>query len=150
ALTGTIAMNARAALADGDWARADTWLQPWLQADPASVEAQAIAADLAAARRQAEFLATAVPASVLPLLEFEPPEFPLQAERAGIEGWVGLEFIVGRDVRPRDITVVAQEPNGRFDDAAVEAVRDYVYAPFELDGRIYERRVRLRLTFTLQ
>jgi protein TonB len=86
----------------------------------------------------------------LPLLEYTLPEYPTTALREGIEGWVDVEFVIGEDGGPREIIAVAAEPLGRFEEAALAAVANYRYRPFELDGRIYERRLRLRLRFTLE
>jgi protein TonB len=74
----------------------------------------------------------------------------VNALRREIAGWVELEFIVGADGRPRELVAVQAEPAGFFEQAAIEAVADYRYAPFELDGKVYERRLRLRLRFTLE
>jgi protein TonB len=76
--------------------------------------------------------------------------YPQDAIDANLEGWVELEFIVDPTGKPRDGVVVDARPRGRFDAAALAAVAAYRYAPFELDGRIYERRVRLRLRFVIR
>jgi TonB family protein len=76
--------------------------------------------------------------------------YPQDALEQGIEGWVDLEFVVDVMGQPRDVTVVAASQPGRFDAAALAAVERYRYVPFELDGRLYERRLRLRLRFQLQ
>ena len=99
---------------------------------------------------QEQYLASAVPASELSLISYEPPAYPVSAERAQIEGWVDLEFVVGRDGRPRELVAVAAEPVDRFEDAAIRAVAQYRYAPFELDGKVFERRLRLRVRFNLE
>jgi TonB family protein len=83
-------------------------------------------------------------------VEYELPQYPPAALRLGIEGWVDLQFIVGQNGRPRDIAVIASQPEERFDQAAITAVSQYRYAPFELGGRVYERTVTLRVRFTLQ
>ncbi|HEY8554506.1 MAG TPA: energy transducer TonB [Burkholderiales bacterium] len=149
-LEATLESNARAAFTTGDYAAAQTWLDGLAEVAPTSPALRVLATEVAAARRQQEYLSTAVPASVLPLLRYRPPQYPPDAQRDNVEGWVTLEFIVGLDGRPRDIVVAESEPPGRFEAAAIEAVEDYVYAPYELDGRMYERRVRLRLTFDLR
>ena len=102
------------------------------------------------AQRQADFLSTPVPAGELELVEAVPAEYPEVAVRNNIEGWVEVQFVVGRDGRPTGLEVVAAEPPGRFDQAALEAVSAYRYAPFELDGTVYERLARLRIRFALQ
>ncbi|MBN1237181.1 MAG: energy transducer TonB, partial [Gammaproteobacteria bacterium] len=77
------------------------------------------------------------------------PAYPEAARRFDAEGWVDLDFVVDTDGRTRDITVLDSRPGDRFDEAAVEAVRQQRYEPFELDGRRYARRLQLRIRFTL-
>lgn len=149
-LEAALENNARVAFTTGDFAAAQTWLDALARVAPASPALRVLASEVTAARRQQEYLATAAPASLLPLLEYRPPLYPPDAQRDNVEGWVTLEFIVGLDGRPRDIVVAESEPPGRFEAAAIAAVEDYRYAPYELDGRMYERRVRLRLTFNLR
>ena len=69
-----------------------------------------------------------------------PAVYPSQAIARGIEGWVDLEFVVDRNGQPRNLAVVQASPPGRFDAAALAAVAQYRYVPFERDGRVYERR----------
>jgi len=49
----------------------------------------------------------------------------------------------------RDVTVVDAEPVGEFEEAAIAALEQYRFEPFVLDGRTYERRLRLRMRFEL-
>ena len=146
ALTEAVASNVHAAIEAGDFAAARSWASALAidGGDPAR------AADLEFEARQAEFLATPIPASDLQLVEAPTPVYPADALAGGDEGWVDVEFIVDRQGRPRDITVIDSRPGRRFVDAAVEAVAGHRYAPFLLDRRIYERRVRVRVRFELQ
>ena len=80
----------------------------------------------------------------------QPLEYPRSAQQAGIEGWVDLEFIVGRDGYVGEISVIGAEPEGRFEPEAIASVSTYRYEPFELDGRVYERRLSLRVRFALE
>ncbi len=98
---------------------------------------------------QAQYLAAASPASELKLLDAPPSVYPADARRLNIQGWVELEFVVDRTGQPKNIVVVAAEPTGRFDQAALAAVAKYRYAPFERGGHVYERRVRVRVRFAL-
>jgi len=149
-LTETIAAEARAALAAQDFAAGESAIAALSDAGADATLVQGVREDLEAARRQAEYLSTAVPASELELLEFDLPEYPAGAVRSNTEGWVDLEFIVGADGAPRELVVVASEPQGRFEEAALAAVGTYRFMPYELSGRIYERLVRLRVRFLLQ
>jgi len=112
--------------------------------------AEQLVSEFAARRVQERYLAQAIPASQLQLLAAPEASYPQDAIDANLEGWVELEFIVDPTGKPRDGVVVDARPRGRFDNAALAAVNAYRYVPFEFDGRIYERRVRLRLRFVIR
>jgi protein TonB len=85
-----------------------------------------------------------------PLLGFVALVYPVDAARDGIEGWVDVEFVVDVTGQPQDFEVVAAEPKGRFEDAALAALSRYRYRPFTHDDRPFARRLRLRIRFALQ
>ncbi|HET8697889.1 MAG TPA: energy transducer TonB, partial [Gammaproteobacteria bacterium] len=149
-LTQKITANAAAALAGGDAAAAQAWAAALARSgrDPANAEALRRQADTLRLRQQ--YLAAASPASELNLLSSPPPVYPREAQLDGTEGWVDLEFVVDTSGRPRDVRAVDGQPSGRFERAAVAAVAQYQYEPFKRDGEVFERRVRLRIRFTLQ
>jgi TonB family protein len=140
----------RTAIAANDWPAAESLLSTLQQAGADPVLIRDLQIELVNERRQIQFLTQAAPSSALELVEYELPQYPPAALRLGIEGWVDLQFIVGQNGRPRDIAVIASQPEERFDQAAITAVSQYRYAPFELGGRVYERTVTLRVRFTLQ
>jgi TonB family protein len=138
------------ALDAGRWGVAESALDGLRALDVEPALLASLAAELAVMQRQAELLAAVVPAGTLELLESQPPAYPASARRAGIEGWVELEFTVGRDGRPQEVTVTGAEPAGRFEQAALDAVAGYRYAPVVIDEVAYARRVSLRMRFALQ
>lgn len=133
-----------------EWTRADTELAALTRAPGGAVAAAPLAAELEARRLQETYLATPAAPSALTLLRSTPAVYPMEALELGIEGWVDVDLIVDRNGEPRNVTVVDSAPPGRFDDAAVAAVEQYRYAPFEREGRVYERRLRFRLRFQIQ
>jgi TonB family protein len=145
-----VAAEASGLIAARDWGGADALLVALEQAPQGSAPAAPLLADLEHGRLQEEYLATAVPASELTLVKGAAPTYPPDAEQRGIEGWVDLEFIVDVTGRPKDLRVTAAEPPGRFETVASAAVAQYRFAPFERDGRVFERRVRVRVRFTLR
>lgn len=149
-LTARLTENFQAAIVVADWSGAEFWLAGLEQFDAGSPLAGALRTELTVTRRQAEFLAAAVPATELTLLESRPPSYPEIALRTGKAGWVDVEFVVDRDGVPRELRVAEAEPPGTFERAAMNAVEAYRYEPFELDGVIYERLARLRIRFALQ
>jgi protein TonB len=138
------------AIERGEWSVADTQLQGLEQAPGGEAAAAPLATELAARRLQQSFLATAAQVSVLTLQSAVPVVYPPDALEREIQGWVDLEFVVDRNGRTRDLVVTQSSPPGRFDGAAVDAVAQYRYVPFERDGRVYERRIKMRVRFQLQ
>jgi protein TonB len=145
-----LAAEARSLIEARSWADAESRLAALEQAPQGVALATPLRADLEYGRLQQEYLAKAIPTSELTLLRGAAPNYPLDAEQRGIEGWVDLEFLVDTAGRPKDLKVTASEPPGRFDEVASEAVAQYRFAPFERDGRVFERRVRVRVRFTLR
>lgn len=139
----------RQAIATRSWAAGETALAAMASAPRGAVVAAPLREQLETERLQAQYLAAASPASDLKLLDAPPAVYPPDALRMNIQGWVELEFVVNRIGQPKNIVVVAAEPTGRFDQAALAAAAKYRYAPFERGGHVYERRVRLRVRFAL-
>jgi TonB family protein len=137
------------AIETGEWALADAQLAGFTPTPGGAVAAAPLAAELAARRLQQTYLAAAAPASELDLRSSVPVVYPSQAIARGIEGWVDLEFVVDRTGQPRNLAVVQASPPGRFDAAALAAVAQYRYVPFERDSRVYERLLRLRVRFQM-
>jgi TonB family protein len=144
------ALSIQNVIATGDWARADTELAALTQAPGGALVAAPLAAELAARRLQDTYLATAAPPSELTLLSSVQAVYPAEALEQGVTGWVDVDLIVDRNGQPRNLTVVDSAPRGRFDAAALAAIQQYRYAPFERDGRVYERRLRFRLRFQIE
>ena len=145
-----IARAAQADLAARRWDSAALWLAALRDAPDGTAAAAPLVQELEFGRRQEQYLATAVPAGEFTLLEQVAPVYPEAAERRGQEGWVDLEFTVDTTGSVRDVVVSGTEPPARFEDAAIAAVSQYRFAPFEEDGRRYARRARVRVRFTLE
>jgi len=134
----------------GEWVTADNQLARLAQAPAGAIAAQPLAAELASRRLQETYLATAAPASVMKLQSSVPAVYPADLLQRAVEGLVELELIVDRNGRPRDVVVTQAQPAGRFDAAAIAAVQQYRFVPFEQDGRVYERRLAMRVRFQVQ
>lgn len=134
----------------GEWELADAGLAALREAPGGTVIAAPLAEEIEARRLQLTYLAATASAGELLLLSAPPAVYPPEAVQRGIVGWVDVEFVVDRTGATRDIVVTQSSPPQRFDAAALAAVRNYRYAPFERDGRQYDRRVRLRIRFDLQ
>ncbi|MBS0580277.1 MAG: energy transducer TonB [Proteobacteria bacterium] len=91
-----------------------------------------------------------VSASELTRTRYTQPDFPLLARERGIDGWVDLQFTVHRDGTLGDVTVIAAEPAGVFDQSALDAVRRWRYQPVMRDGQAVEQRARIRVRFAVK
>jgi protein TonB len=78
------------------------------------------------------------------------PVYPPAAFRQGIEGWVEVEYTVGERGTTGDVTVVAAEPRGVFDDAAIAAVAGWRYRPRVVNGRPVAQRTSVTLQFNVE
>jgi len=65
--------------------------------------------------------------SALPLVRVE-PQYPPQAAKRGLEGWVQLRFTITTSGSVADVAVV-KSSNAVFERAAVDAVRKWKYEP---------------------
>jgi len=101
--------------------------------------------------------------SITPELRFEPyyrsdapkkqgiePVYPPDAKEQGIEGWVVVQFTIDASGKVKDATVVEAQPQGVFEQAAIDAVSRWKYDPPVEGGQSVERRgVRIVLSFKI-
>jgi protein TonB len=78
------------------------------------------------------------------------PVYPPAAFRQGIEGWVEVEYTVGERGTTGDVTVIAAEPRGVFDDAAIAAVASWRYRPRIVNGQPVAQRTSVTLQFNVE
>lgn len=138
---------ARAAMAAGRWNETDALLETFAMASLEVPAVQSLAADLDFARRQQAYLEQTAPIGELTLVDSVPAVYPRSAIASELTGWVDLHFTVDADGATRDIDVVAAEPAGAFEDAAISALSRYRFEPYVFRDRVYERRARLRMRF---
>jgi TonB family protein len=75
------------------------------------------------------------------------PDYPDAARRAHIQGSVTLETLIGANGRVQQVTPVSGNP--QLADAAVNAVRQWRYKPFTVDGHKVPIRTQVTVTFML-
>lgn len=75
------------------------------------------------------------------------PVYPAEAKEARITGKVRLEAAVAKDGKIQDLKIVSGHP--LLAAAAVEAVRQWEYAPVEKDGQPVAFKTQIDLNFTL-
>ena len=77
------------------------------------------------------------------------PQYPREAARARIGGWVQLEVMVNADGSVRSARVLDAKPKGLFDAAAVTAVLRWKFKPKVVDGQPVPQRGSQRIEFNL-
>ncbi|MEZ5456569.1 MAG: energy transducer TonB [Lysobacteraceae bacterium] len=75
----------------------------------------------------------------------DPPSYPADAARRGLEGFVEVEFVVGADGKVGAVNVLKAQPPRVFEREAVRAVKGWSFQPSS-DG---ETRVKRRIDFKL-
>jgi TonB family protein len=143
-LSGKLLERARAAVlagksGDADLAQAKRW-----GADPKDLLAVQQLAAPTTKRSETVFLA-----SSLRRLRAPSPQYPATAQAQRIAGSVTLEFTVDSSGETRDVHVIEASPPGVFDEAAVNAVKHWRYAPLLVDGAAVEVPVKTRIRFEL-
>jgi TonB family protein len=88
-------------------------------------------------------------AASLKRLRSAPPDYPVNALQQRITGSVLLEFTVDVKGEPRDIRVLESTPPQVFDQAAINAIRHWRYAPMIVTGTAVEVPVKTRMRFEL-
>jgi TonB family protein len=142
--------QARAAVARGDLAGADAWLDEATTIGFESDDLKAARAELAQAHERADQAGLVVGANSLQRLEYVAPKFPASTRNRNMSGWVELEFTVKADGSTGDIVVTNSNPRRTFDAAATNAIREWRYKPVIRDGQAVDQRVAVRIRFSDQ
>ncbi len=88
---------------------------------------------------------------VVPVPKFKAaPRYPYRAKRMGREGTVKIGFLVDKDGNVSDIKILEANPSGFFEEAVLDAVSSWKYAPGELMGRKVATRVTTSVVFKLE
>lgn len=85
---------------------------------------------------------------LIPLVAIQ-PQYPRNAARDGIEGWVDVEITIGPDGSVKSARAVNAKPRGVFESAAVQAAYKSRFRPKVVDGKGVEARGIRRYNFTL-
>jgi protein TonB len=81
------------------------------------------------------------------LIHDVPPQYPPEAGRARLEGTVLLMAVIGTDGSVKDVRVESGLPI--LAQAAIDAVRQWRYKPYMIDGEPVEVDSRITINFTL-
>lgn len=77
------------------------------------------------------------------------PQYPQQALRNGIQGWVELEFTITAEGDVTNVRVVNAQPRRAFEREAIRALSQWKFRPRIVNGRPVESNARQRLEFNL-
>nr|MBC8451800.1 TonB family protein [Rhodospirillaceae bacterium] len=87
-----------------------------------------------------------IPLSALEFKKFVEPKTP-RGWRGKGSGWVDIRFRITTEGRTEDITIVAAEPDDRFDKPAISAISKWRFKPVYVDGIASEKYSAVRLRF---
>ena len=76
------------------------------------------------------------------------PRYPDEAQRRRIGGAVMLEALIGPDGKVKDVRVIRSTPP--FDEAAMDAVRQWEFEPTLIDGKAVSVVMTTTVTFNIQ
>ncbi|MCG8433301.1 MAG: M56 family metallopeptidase [Gammaproteobacteria bacterium] len=75
------------------------------------------------------------------------PEYPYRAQRDGISGQIKLAFTVDKKGRVRNVEVIKAVPAKTFNRVAMDAVKQWRFTPFTVEGKAIDRRVTQVIDF---
>jgi len=104
---------------------------------------------LAVAQEKRDFAENVAIAASLKRTREVPPVYPRDAQRAGIEGWVQVEFTIAPDGSTRDLRVRDSAPTQVFDKAALDSVSKWRFEPIRKNGAPVAQRAVLQVRFVL-
>lgn len=111
--------------------------------------------DVSGAVGSGPYIGTWEPGDAAPEGEVEPlvrinPQYPREALRDGIEGYVAFEVLIGTDGSVMDVRVTDAEPGRVFVRNALRAVRRWIFKPRVVDGVAVERWAKTSIVFELE
>jgi protein TonB len=117
---------------------------------PPAPEAKAVAAAPSAPPGPGKETPTKPPDFNAAYLGNAPPRYPLIARRNGVEGTVYLRVVVTKDGRPAQVQVDRSSGSSALDNAALEAVKGWKFAPARRGQEAVEQPVLVPIVFRLE
>jgi protein TonB len=77
-----------------------------------------------------------------------PPRYPQEAKQRRAQGSVRISATIGKDGLVRN-AVVVHDPDEALSKAALDAVKQWRYTPYLLNGEPVDVRTYIRVTFTI-
>jgi TonB family protein len=147
AVQAQILEQARAALDATQPARAEALLQMAAGLD-ASADLGALNQRLAQMKLAAAGMPNVTEASLTRAKKIA-LDYPEEALRKNVEGWVDLSFVVTAEGKVTTVTVLGSSPTGVFDSAATKAVSRLRYKPMTQGGKPIAVGTQLRIAFRM-
>lgn len=141
--------STRTALAAGDLDRADALTTHADRLVPGMTNTKTLQQQIAAAREQREATLRVVQAATIKRTREVPAVYPRDANLAGTEGWVDVDFTIATDGTTQDLVVRDASPQAVFDKAALEALRKWRFEPVLRNGAPVAQRATVRVRFSL-
>ena len=104
---------------------------------------------LATAQAERDFTKNIASAASLKRVREVPPIYPRDAQRAGTEGWVKVEFTISPDGSTSNLLVRESEPAQVFDKAALDSVSKWRFEPIRKNDSPVAQRAMLVVRFVL-
>lgn len=82
------------------------------------------------------------------LIEKTPPKYPEAAAKSGVQGSVVLKLVVAETGEVKDVSVVSGDPI--LAEAAIDAVKQWKYKPYTVDGAPVEMETEVSMNFHLK
>ncbi len=98
--------------------------------------------------RKSIYATKEIDSPLMPLVRI-PPAYPRNARRRGIQGWVDIEFVIGRTGNVETVRVINAKPEGVYEKSVIRAVSRWRFTPGKVEGKAVRIRVRQRLQFRL-
>jgi TonB family protein len=149
-LAFTLLDHSRTALVQGDLDRAELLTTRAETLVPRMSNTRGLREQITAAREEREAASRVVQARELPRTREVPADYPSDAERRGVEGWVDVEFIIATNGIPQNLVVRESQPEGVFDKSALDALGRWRFEPVMRNGKAVDQRAILRVRFALK
>ena len=117
-------------------------------AKTATPSAEAIAKNTSPSAQEHDADNKSVISGIMPIIKVN-PIYPNRAASHGIEGWVRVEFTIQVDGSVTDAVVVQSMPEAVFDDATLDAIKQWQFKPKMVNGVAVPQRAGQQLQFKL-
>jgi protein TonB len=146
----TLLERTRTAIAAREIDTAATLLQRADTLVPGMSATRGLSQQIAIARGERDAAPKVLQAMDLPRVSEVAAQYPTEVEREGREGWVDVDFTIAVDGSTEDLVVREASPAGIFDQAALDALRQWRFEPILNAGTPVKQRATIRVKFALQ